>query len=94
MSPRVKRILRYAWASVVGAGYGMLTAAALCLLVVPVCFADGGKFVGHRPEHLWVNVLVQIALFIGPIVAPLVGAVVGLIWAIRRDQRDDATLVP
>ena len=90
MRPSVKRPLRILIGIVVGAISGSLL--AVCILAVFVCNADGGGqgYLGSGPpRHAWVEVVTSVAFYCSPLV-PLAGVVGGVIWAIRRNRREDA----
>jgi hypothetical protein len=90
VNPRTKRILRYVVASIVGAGFGYLLTIGFLILVVLICIADGGGFMDLQANHKFVNELVRDAFSIIPILVPITGAILGLVWAYRKNKRDRA----
>jgi len=88
MSNRGKKILRVVLGFLGGGAGGIVLGICSLLLVVVVCSADGGD-VFHEPKHHWVRSLMKSASVGIPAVFPLVGAILGAIWAIHRNKREN-----
>lgn len=88
MSPAARKALRVVIGIVAGFGSGVLLALCLLTLLFVICTADsdGNPF---EPKHRWVSTLATIVLYVTNVL-PLVGAVVGVLWAVRRNRRDSA----
>jgi heme/copper-type cytochrome/quinol oxidase subunit 2 len=72
---------------------GVVVGYCLLILLWIVCSADGGGF-NSQPKHKWVEIIVDVAGKAILILAPLTGCIVGMIWAIRRNRRDEARPAP
>ena len=91
MSPPAKKVLRYVFGVVAGAFFGILVAAGLLILVMIVCFQDGGNAL-HEPKHESVRVFVNVSSVAIVILVPLAGVILGVL-GIRRWNKREATSV-
>ncbi len=88
MSDAANKILRVIFGLVSGFLGGTVVGLCLLILVWIVCSADGGSFNG-KPKHEWVETLANDSPAVIKILAPLAGSVIGVIWALRRNRRDE-----
>ena len=88
MSPSGKRVLRYVIGVVLGAVVGIVLSVCFGILLILVCNADGGSW-SSTPRHRWVGILTYDCGNVIPILVPLASIIIGIIWARRRNKRDD-----
>jgi len=91
MTTYAKQSLRVILAFILGLFAGCLFGVCLLFLTVAVCAADGGGF-DREPNHAWVKVVTTVGYVAGLMVVPPIGATLGVVWAIRRNRRDDAVV--
>ena len=92
MSPTGKRMFRYFAGTIAGALIGV--ALALCLMAFALlgCFAQNGLTQSSNDE-MWerrARIWTDIAFFYIPIFVPPPCVIIGIIWAHRRNRRDEA----
>ena len=88
MSSPADRIRRIVLGVVLGSLCGFGFGPCLFVLVFVICTVDGGGF-NSLPKHKWVENMVNNATPGILILAPLAGCVVGVIWALRWNRRDE-----
>ena len=96
MRPTTKRALRILIGIVAGLASASLLSVCLLIFVFWACTAGGGSGGGHfgwdpMPGHEWVAQLSLIADLGIVTIIPLAGVVIGIIWARRRNKRDEAS---
>ena len=88
MSEARERILRVIVGPFFGFLWGIVVGFGLLILLAFVCIVDGAKL-DDRPKHEWVRITTQVAALVITMVAPVTGCLIGVIWALRRNRRDE-----
>ena len=93
MNDPAKRFLRVVLGLVMGLFGGIVVGICLLMLTCSICMMDGGN-IGKRPEHAWLGSLIFIAVRAIYPTTISIGCILGVIWAVRRNRRDDAKPAP
>ena len=87
MSDPAKRFLRVALGLVLGLVGGAVVGLCMFIQLFVVCIAADGGY--NRPNETKLVPIFLYADYVIAILTPLAGATLGVIWAIRRNRRDE-----
>jgi hypothetical protein len=88
MSPPPRKTLRIIVGFFGGLFGGVVLGIGLAILLFVVCLAAGGGY--NRPNEATLVPMFLYADYAIAILFPLAGTILGVIWAIRRNRRDEA----